>query len=597
MKIHILKISFIAFATLLMVGCNNDFLERIPLDSISNETFWNTENDLKVYNNGLYNLAKDDINVPIMMGHHNGFDSQWAGIEYLDGYSDNTAPIEPRGLRFATVRAGIHQIPTSAQDFGWRGWNFLRAINVGLDNYSKAVEQGVAQSVVDKYIAEARLFRGWFYADKASKFGDVTWVEHELSTDSEELYASRTPRTEVMDNVLADLTFACDKLPAVQRLEGDPGRFTKWVALAVKSRVCLFEGTWRKYHGMADANKWLTEAANAAETLIKSGPHKLYTSTDLAHAYNNIFRMTDLTGVSEVIYWRKYATGVEVNHFLSYYAGYNGGATKDMVEDYLCTDGLPISLSSQYKGDAVYENIFANRDPRLRQTILYPEDQPYYRYGNHDYLVYTYPRIRGISGGRNCATGYHIIKNYENNATSATYNTSTTPAITIRLAEALLIYAEAKAELGTISQADLDITVNKLRDRVGMPHLTMNPQMDPRYASWGVSSLIVEIRRERRVELFAEGFRYDDLRRWKLGKKLEQKDYGMRWDAANQSRFDPQKKATIKTSTINGIPYLDVYQGTDYANPVFDESKHYLWPIPTNSLSQNPDLGQNPGWN
>jgi starch-binding outer membrane protein, SusD/RagB family len=597
MKNNILKISLVVFATLVMVSCNDEYLERIPLDAISNETFWNTENDLKVYNNTFYHLAKDDINVPIMLGHHNGFDSQWASAWYLDGYSDNTAPLEPRGLRFATVRAGIHQVPTGPQDFGWRGWNFLRAINVGMDNYGKAVEMGVPQATVDKYIAEARLFRGWFYADKVSKFGDVTWVDHELTTESEELYATRTPREQVMENVLADLTFATEKLPSTTKIEGDPGRLNRWAALAIKARYCLFEGTWRKYHGGTDPNKWLNEAANAAKELIENGPYSLYTGSDADHTYNTLFRLTDLTGNPEVIYWRKYATGVEVNHFLSYYAGYNGGATKDMVEDYLCTDGLPITLSPEYMGDEVYENIFANRDPRLRQSILHPEDQPYYRYGNHNYLVYTYPRIRGISGGRNTATGYHIIKNYENNATVATYNTSTTPAITIRFAEALLIYAEAKAELGTITQEDLDMSINKLRDRVGMPHLMLNPPMDPRYASWGVSSTLVEIRRERRIELFAEGFRYDDLRRWKLGKKLENKDYGMRWDEANQTRFDPQKRATIKTSLVNGIPYLEPYQGTDYANPVFDESKHYLWPVPTNSLSQNPDLGQNPGWN
>ena len=596
MKKNILKISFIVFATFVMVSCNNDFLERIPLDSISNETFWNTENDLKVYNNGLYNMAKDDINVTIMMGHHNGFDSQWAGYEYLDGYSDNTAPIEPRGLRFAEVRAGIHTIPNNAQDFGWRGWNFLRAINVGMDNYGKAVEKGVPQATVNKYIGEARLFRGWFYADKVEKFGDVTWVEHELTTESEELNSTRTPREEVMEKVLADLTFACENLPSAQKVEGDPGRFNKWVALAVKARVCLFEGTWRKYHGGSDPNKWLTEAAAAARELIQTGPYKLYTSTDLAHAYNFTHRATDLSGNPEVIYWRKYATGVETNHFQSYHAGYNGGATKDAVEDYLCTDGLPITLSPLYKGDAVYEDIFADRDPRLRQTILYPEDQPYYRYGNHDYLVYTYPRIKGTAGGRNTATGYHIIKVYENNAASAAYNISTSPAITLRLAEAMLIYAEAVAELGTITQEDLDMSINKLRDRVGMPHLMLNPPMDPRYASWGISSTLVEIRRERRIELFMEGFRYDDLRRWKLGKKLEQKDLGMRWDEANQTRFDPQKKATVKTTMVNGVPYLDPYQGTDYANPVFNESKHYLWPIPINSISQNPNLGQNPGW-
>lgn len=593
MKKNILKISFVIFATLIMVSCNDEFLERQPLDAISNETFWNTENDLKVYNNGLYNMAKDDINVPIMLGHHNGFDSQWASYAYLDGYSDNTTPLEPRGLRFATVRAGIHQVPSSAQDFGWRGWNFLRAINVGMDNYAKAK---VTDAVRDKYIGEARLFRGWFYADKVQKFGDVTWVDHELTTESEELYAKRTPRAEVMEKVLADLTFACEKLPSAWKVEGDPGRFNRWVALAVKSRVCLFEGTWRKYHGGADANKWLTEAAAAAKELIEKGPYKLYTSSDMLHVYNATHRATDLTGNPEVIYWRKYATGVEVNHFLSYHAGYNGGASKDMVEDYLCNDGLPITLSPLYKGDAVYEDIFENRDPRLRQTILHPADQAYYRYGNHDFNAYTYPRIRGMSGGQTIASGYHIIKVYEVNATSATYNVSTTPAITLRLAEAMLNYAEAVAELGTLTQADLDMTINKLRARVGMPGMTLNPPMDPRYASWGVSSNIVEIRRERRVELFMEGFRYDDLRRWKLGKKLETKSYGMRWDEANQTRFDPTKKATIKTALVNGIPYLEPYQGTDYANPKFDESKHYLWPIPINAISQNPALGQNPGW-
>lgn len=594
MKKNIIKLSMVVFATLFF-GCeiNSDYLERDPIDAINNETFWNTESDLKVYNNGLYHLAKDDINVPIMLGHHYGFNSHWVGIWYLDGYSDNTAPIEPRGLRFATTRAGIHQVPNNAQDFGWRGWNFLRAINVGMDNYGKAE---VSEEIRDQYIGEARLFRGWFYADKVSKFGDVTWVDHELTTESEELYAARTPRETVMTNVLADLTFACEKLPSEKNVEGDPGRFNRWVALAIKSRVCLFEGTWRKYHGGSNAEMWLQEAADAAQELIEDGPYSLYSTGDPEHDYNAIHRLTDLTGNPEVIYWRKYATGVEKNHVQSYHAGYNGGATKDAVEDYLCSDGLPISLSPLYQGDEVYEDIFIDRDPRLRQTILYPEDQPDYNYGNHAFNVYTYPRIRGISGGRNSATGYHIIKVYENNAATATYNTSTTPAITLRLAEVLLNYAEAKAELESISQADLDISINKLRDRVGMPHLALDPPMDPRYEDWGVSSLIVEIRRERRIELFMEGFRYDDLRRWKLGKKLEQKDYGMRWDAANKARFDPQNKATIKTSTVDGVEYLDVYKGTDYANPVFDESKHYLWPIPINSISQNEALGQNPGW-
>lgn len=160
----------------------------------------------------------------------------------------------------------------------------------------------------------------------------------------------------------------------------------------------------------------------------------------------------------------------------------------------------------------------------------------------------------------------------------------------------MLNYAEAKAELGTLTQADLDISINKLRDRVGMIRMDLGSiPTDPKYATDGISPLIAEIRRERRVELFMEGFRYDDLRRWKQGKKLEVKSYGILWDAAAIARYP---NATVKSSVdpASGKTYVDVYQGTDWDNPVFDEGKHYLWPLPLSALSQNPELKQNPNW-
>lgn len=579
---------------LLLASCNNDFLDRFPLDEISNETFWNTENDLAVYNNSLYDLARDDNNVPILMAHDDGFDSHKFGIWYTDEYTDNIAPRHSRHTQYQQVRSGKHTIPSSSagdgQWYGYKGWNFLRAINVGLANYSKA---SISQQLIDQYAAEARLFRGWFYADKVSKFGDVQWVDHELTTDSEELFGARDPREMVMGNVLEDLNFASQNLPDDWGDGGGPGRLNRWAALLVKSRVCLFEGTWRKYHGLSNPDMWLQEAASAAKELMDDGPYDLYVTGDPEHDYNAIHRIpADLTGVTEVMYWRRYQLGVFTNHVQSYHRGYNGGATKSMVEDYLCTDGLPITLSSEYQGDAQVEDLFQNRDPRLRQTILHPDDVSYYQYGNND--TRPYPRVRGMEGGQTVETGYHIIKAYDNGPAYATYNTSATPAVILRFGEALLNYAEAMAELGTITQADLDISINRLRDRVAMPHLEMdNVQMDPRYANDGVSALIVEIRRERRVELFMEGFRYDDLRRWKQGKKLEQPDLGLRWDDAAIARYP---KATVQTSMVDGVPYIDVYKGTDWENPVFDESKHYLWPIPLGDLAQNPTLGQNPGW-
>ncbi len=590
---HILKYKFlIVGAALLMFSCNDDFLERAPLDEISAETFWNTESDLKVYNNRIYDLARSDNDVPILMGHDAGFSSHRWGIWYQDEFADNIAPRHSRHTRYQQVRAGKHTVPSSPQWFGYRnnGWRFIRTINIGLANYGNA---SVSQEVKDLYAAEARLFRGWFYADKVSKFGAVNWLDKELTTESPELYAVRTPRNEVMSNVLADLTFATQHLPDDWGDGGGPGRLNRWAALLVKARVCLFEGTWQKYHGGSGADMWLQEAANAAKEIMDNGPYELYVTGDIENDYHAIHRTTaDLTGVPEVMYWRRYERGIFTNHVQSYHRSYNGGATKSMVEDYLCTDGLPITLSPLYQGDAQIEDVFVNRDPRLRQTILHPEDVERYGYANFD--TRPYPRLRGMDGGQRIETGYHIVKVYDVGAAHATYNTSVTPAIIMRFGEVLLIYAEAMAELGTITQDDLDQSINKLRDRVGMPHLDMaNVPVDPRYVDDGVSPLIAEIRRERRVELFMEGFRYDDIRRWKQGKKLTSPDLGIRFDEAAVARYE---KANVQTSEVDGVPYIDVYKGTDWANPEFDENKHYLWPIPISVISQNPDIQQNPGW-
>ncbi|UZR98042.1 RagB/SusD family nutrient uptake outer membrane protein [Chondrinema litorale] len=591
MKNYIIKITLAIISILLSNSCNDEFLERYPLDEISSETFWNTEADLMVYNNSLYNLARNDDNVPILMGHYDGFNSHWGSIWFQDEFADNMAPNHSRHSRFQQVRAGKHNIPTSPQWFGYKGWNFVRAINVGLENYGNA---NIAEETINKYAAEARLFRGWFYGEKVEKFGAVPWVEKELNIDSEELYAARTPREEAMNNILADLTFATENLPDDWSDGNAPGRLNRWCALLVKSRICLFEGTWRKYHGGANAEMWLQEAAAAAKEVMENGPYSLYNTGNPESDYNAYHQMLDLTGNSEVMYWRKYQLGTFTNHVQSYFS-YSGGATKSLVEDYLCTDGLPISISPLYQGDETIESAFENRDPRLRQTILHPDDTPKYRYYNLDGR--DYPRVTGMSGGLITATGYHIIKHYNaDDLIGKAYNTAESPAIILRFGEVLLNYAEAVAELGTITQTDLDMSINLLRDRVGMPHLDMsNVPEDPRYANDGVSPLIVEIRRERRIEMFMEGLRYNDLRRWKQGKKLEVPTMGIRWNDAAAERYE---NATIKTivDPVSGNTYIDVYQGTDWANPVFDESKHYLWPIPLSTIAQNPNITQNPGW-
>jgi starch-binding outer membrane protein, SusD/RagB family len=587
MKKYILKLSSLILTLLLVnTGCEKDFLERYPLDEISNETFWNTEADMAVYNNGLYAMTINNDNVPILQGHSTGNNIQ--SIWFQDNFSDNFAPVGVGYMQL--VRSGLQVVPTTAasQTFGYKGWDFIRAINVGLENYPKTK---VADAIRNKYVGEARLMRGWFYAEKVSKFGDVPYLDKPLNIDSPELYNGRTPRLEVMDKVLDDLNAAVAGLPANWGDGGNPGRLNRWAALLIKSRVCLFEGTFRKYHGLPNPEKWLTEAAAASRELIDKGPYSLHTTGNPNADYSNFQRLADFTGNKEVMYWKKYASGIIFNNVERTVHRTIGGATKSFVEDYLCTDGLPISLSPLYKGDKVLEDVFANRDPRLRQTILLPEDNATLIFD----INRTYPRITGMAGGNTSTTGYHIVK-YFNPNIGPGFNTGTTPALVMRFGEALLNYAEAQAELGKLTQGDLDISINKLRTRVGMPHMKLDAiPVDPRYSNEGISPLLVEIRRERRIELFGEGFRYNDLKRWKQGKKLAQPTLGILFDAAAKAKYVGAKVSTSVDPT-NGKTYIDVYKGTDIANPVFDESKHYYWPIPLGSIAQNPNIKQNPGW-
>lgn len=584
------KIIYILILAALLIGCNDDSMDRFPLTSVSGETFWNAESDLRVYNNNFYDYAKSNAMRLLKGNEEGGRNGQYS----LDGMTDNDVRSVSYNPYHVKIRSGQIIPDNNPATFGWNNkcFEFIRAINIGLANYDKA---NATQTVIDNYKGEARLFRAWVVADKVSLYGDYPWIDKELNIDSEELYAERTPRETVMENVLADLNFACGALPEDWGDGNAPGRLNRWSALLIKSRICLFEGTWRKYHGGNDANMWLGEAATAAKELIDDGPYKLYSTGDPAHDYNAIFQMSDLTGVDEVMYWRRYQQGVIHNSYQIYY--YMSTATKSMVEDYLCTDGLPITLSGLYQGDTTFESLFENRDPRLRQTVLHPDDVAYYDYGGITAQDISIPNLYGMTGAWTSLTGYHQVK-HVNQEQQLYGHFGFTPCVILRFGEALLNYAEAKAELGTLTQDDLDVSINKLRDRVGMAHMDVNNiPVDPKYVDDGVSPLIVEIRRERRVELFGEGFRYDDLRRWKQGAKMRQKDYGIRWDEANRNRIDPNGVTTLKSEVdaLTGIEYICPNKGSDFENPVF-EDKHYLWPIPVSARSQNPALGQNPGW-
>lgn len=571
-KLFLTATAVIAFLS----GCNDSFLERYPLDELTSETFWVSENDLSTYTATLYSYVPDH-----------------SDVLWDDNVSDNMAP-----ATYDETAAGLHLAETGTWD-----WEYLRKCNFFLDHYNKAQ---VEESVKNEYAAEVRFFRAWFYFERVVKYGDIPWVDRALTTeDTEILYGGRTPRNEVIDHVIDDLTYATEHLPANR----EEGRVNKYAALHLKARICLFEGTYRKYHKLGNPAIYLQQAVVAAEQIMNSGKFALYSTGNPAMDYRNLWIQNNLIGNSEMIFSRHYDS-VLYSHGGGFPIRYipidNNGLTKDMVNDYLCTDGKPIGLSSLYKGDITLDDEFTNRDPRLTQTVVSP-GVGFWGESSEDEVV---PRLYVAEGhGSSTSTGYHWMKAYSREAETMADKAETDLPV-FRYAETLLIYAEAKAELGLATQPDIDKSINLIRKRVNMPNMVIaDLQRDPDsdmtltagYLDEEVPVLLEEIRRERRVELAVEGFRRNDLLRWRAGKFYEKPVLGARWSyflgLKTPSGIPIYSNSSVgKDIWVNKDGYIEPYQKSLPQGRVFDPNKHYLMAIPLVELSLNPNLGQNPGW-
>lgn len=581
--VSILAIAFV------MAGCKKDFLDRQPLSQISPDNGFNTENELKLYVRSFY-----DRMLPNSDNDNKGVESLYNEDE--DNVVKNSLPDLLTGNRVVPVSGG-----------GW-DWGNLRNINYFLENYSKG---NLDTSITYKYVGVARFFRAYFYYNMVTRFGDVPWYSKPIeSNDSAMLQKARDPRTLVMDSVLADINFAIAHLGKNKSVS----EATKWTALALKSRICLFEGTFRKYHpefNLPGADRFLQEAVNAAEELINTGPYKVYTST-ADNAYRNLFSSpTPLA--DEVILTRQYSSALQVFHNVNYYTitpSYGKpGLEKKLVNSYLMKDGTRFTDIPGYDTMQFY-NETQNRDPRLAQTIRTPG---YTRIGSTVQLAPDFGAT---------VTGYQVTK-YVTSTAEDSYNTSTNPLHIIRYAEVLLNYAEAKAELGTLTQEDLDKSVNKLRDRVAMPHMDLaaaNANPDPYLAaqythvSDANKGILLEIRRERRIELVMEGFRWNDLMRWKEGHLLSEQFKGMYFPGPGVYDLDRNGKTDVQIYTGSrpsgsGVLLklgsdIDLEDGANGGNIVvnpnipkkFNEGRDYLFPIPTQEILLNPNLEQNPNW-
>lgn len=538
MKIKYLLISVVALFT---AACNKDMLEKYPQDKINDMNFWNAASEVTMYANQFYaSFTKEYI---------------WQ----YDNYSDNNAPNARN-----TYIWGESVVPVTGGGWAKTDWERIRGCNYALQRVAR-MERTAELDVAE---AELRFFKSYYYLEKVKRFGDVPWFEKDLQTNSEELYKGRDSREVVITNILADLDYAIKYLPPTSVTD----RLTKYAALALKVETCLFEGTFRKYHGLGNFEELLRQAANSCEEIMGSGIFSLYTTGKPLEDYFNLFVQYELKGNPEGIMVDRYITNKRMNNDVRKIGEAQTGFTKDFVESYLCKDGLPISLSPLYKGDARFEDEFVDRDPRMSQTV-YNSDRPYRIYDNGSIMYKPMPEFDLLF----CPTSYNIIKGYSPYEKDRQENQGVIDHFIYRYGLILVSYAEAKAELGECTQDVLDKSVNLLRSRVGMPSLTVTVGfVDPNWPKWevAVSPLINEIRRERRIECCEEATRFDDLVRWKAGKLLEN-------PKTQRGALDP---ATAS--------YRVIYPGFERKW----NDKLYLYPIPSQELSLNPVLKQNHGW-
>jgi starch-binding outer membrane protein, SusD/RagB family len=537
-------------AGILLTCCNK--LDLSPETQLRDEQYWNTETDLLNACNRLYQLLPGN----------------WIDNRGDDNVNQNSN----------ATSNGSWTIPNTSDEWNNRYREIFTANNI----LQKGGNAKVNDAIKNRYFGEARFFRAYAYFQLIQKYGDVPLVLRTLDVNSEELTMPRTSRSEVLKTIYEDLDFAAQWLPARNQLVASQwGRVMKSTAWGLKARVALYEGTRLKFRSEAGWEAHLQNAIDAATQVMGQG-HSLFRSYDSLFVHYGE-GPTNLEAIFVKLYGVNSTNVVLAHNFSRDLENGRIAITRNLIRQYLYTDGLPAfntdntpvstpsTLFIPEANEPAYNSIFLNRDPRLVFTVFRKGDS-----------AYKEPWIPTTSLGSR--TGFASRKGF--NREDWTNNTAaTTDRILMRYAEILLILAEAKFELnGSISDADLNLTVNALRTRAKMPVNLTNA-----FVTANNLSMREEIRRERTVELALEGFRYDDLIRWKTAETVLPQDLlGAKYIAADWPGTNP---SSLK---LNGDRILIA----DPANTrKFQVNRDYLYPVPLNEISTSDNnVKQNPNW-
>ena len=589
---------------LLVSSCLNDeFLEVYPKGQQTEGSVFTTNDNFKTYVWGLYN---------VFFGYT--YDTgQTDEIFRGDFESDNMI----KGLAGYEGQWAYRKAKATDESKDW-DYDYIRRVNLMLDNIDNSE---MNETEKEHWRSVGYFFRSYKYFQMLSKFGGIPWVEHALTEESPELYGKRDTRDLVASNILSNLKYAEEHIGSDILIDGK-NTINVYVVKALISRFALFEGTWRKYHGLPDADTYLKECARAAGDVIEEYP-------DVHPQYDELFNSETLDGVAGILLYKAYETG-QLMHGLTRMVRTgesNIEATKDAVDSYLCKDGRPVSTTtSNYGGDKNIYGQFRDRDYRLYLTICPPymvkkdkgpstlewqytdnaEDrefmdlmatisgETYHRLPSSNFKGFTVqgqPHFKNMNWGQGwnaSQMGFWVWKYYNTHTVATNANgVNTTDAPLFRVGEVMVNYAEAMCELGKLDQPAADRSINKLRSRAGVDKMIVDDINDDFDTARdpSVPALLWEVRRERRVELMGEGFRLDDLRRWKKGEYVNKQALGAYVTEASAKKL----KVTGGIGADDGYVYF-------YDAPLGWQEHYYLYPLPLKQLALNTNLEQNPVW-
>ena len=560
-----MKKLYIIAAAALTLGATScdDTLDKQPLDEIvSNTQYWANDDNVQTQIDRFYNDYS---------GYGNG---QGTGQFYFNALNDDQTDNGFANWSFTNV-------PASAS--AWASpWSELRGMNEVIVNVRKA-----HPGKETFFEGVARMNRAYQYYQLVRAYGDVQWVNEPIDpADKEKVYAARDDRDVVMDSVLNDLNYAIATIGA----GANKHVWSSNLAAAIKAEVCLYEGTFCKYRTAADngkaadetrAKKYLEEAVKAAQIVMNGG-------YSLTATYGEIYNSLDLSGNPEIIFYKPYSQpNASFGHGTIAYTSSSTahkGITKDAFNAFLFKDGKPLALTSENKSDKAtlidgklhIEDLLAVRDARLAAIV-----EPVLGLNGYELQRDEAAQLMTSSTGY-CIRKFNNLSLTKNQRETIGQNITSAPLFW--LAKVYCEFAEAKAELGTLTQNDLDGSINKLQARAGLPNLTLNPAPDPAN-NMGVSDLLWEIRRVRRCELMLDGFRFYDLIRWHQLDKLD-----------SQAHPDIFLGANVGTVTGSNFTVVNGYVRTTPDKERVYANKYYLYPVPSGQLVLNPKLVQNPLW-